>query len=91
MRTKITTEINGHVTITYEDDCGERVSREFFLSRDPGYVRELDSRQTFPQVCERLASTGNTLMCSRDELEDTIRREYRRMRRARRAEMLPRW
>ena len=82
MRTKITTDDHGYVTISYDDFLGERVTRTFFCPTNGGYVREQDSRGQYPQVCDGLSRRGNTLDCaSRAELPAMIRREYRAMRR----------
>lgn len=76
MRTTITTDTQGYVTIAYDDD-GERVSRTFFAPVDGGYVREVDSRGQYPQVCDKLYSRGSTLRATRAGLADVIRREWR--------------
>lgn len=82
MKTTITSDESGYVTISYDDKYDGRVTRRFFCPTDGGYVRESDAMHTYPQVCERLANTGSTLMCSsRDQLINLIRREYRAMRR----------
>ena len=83
MKTTIKSDSIGFVTVSY-DDCisGDRVTRTFFCPTGGGYVREQDSRQQYPQVCDRLSSRGSTLTCkSRDNLIDLIRHEYRAMRR----------
>jgi hypothetical protein len=45
-----------------------------------GIVREVDGALKYPQVCELLASRGNTLTADVGSLADVIRREYRAMR-----------
>lgn len=71
-------------TIRYEDDCGTMVERDFFAPAAGGYVKEnwSDPRQ----VCERLASTGNTLLWypSEGPLSQMIRRERAKALRAER-------
>jgi hypothetical protein len=86
MKTTITSDDQGYITISY--DCaytGERITRTFFCPINGGYVRE--SLHDYPQVCEQLAHHGSTLTCSsRGHLIDVIRREYRAMRRAEKRE-----
>lgn len=75
-------------TIRYTDALtGERVQRKFRAPvGEVGYVRELIAgRSDCPQVCERLAGMGVTLMASAESLPRVIRREYRRMVAAERA------
>jgi hypothetical protein len=85
-RMTLTTDpVTGRVTIAYTDSMsGERRTRAFTTTRPegPSYVIEIDQRGQYPQVCERLASTGSTLMAQRETLADVIRREYRAMRRS---------
>jgi hypothetical protein len=84
-RARITTSIGGgHVTISYTDAyTGERVTRTFGAPTGrEGYVVELDGRGGSRQVCDCLDRVGNTLMSSAERLAETIRREYRAMRRA---------
>jgi hypothetical protein len=85
-RTQITTDDYGYVTISYDHYyTGDRVTRTFFCPPDGGYVRE--SCDGYPQVCERLASMGNTLLAgSRETLPKLIRREYQAMRAAEKRE-----
>lgn len=87
MRMKITTDSIGYVTLEYDENSywgdGDRVSRVFMCPPDGGYVREMSDKGEWVQVCERLASLGSTLSCSScNALPDTIRREYRAMRKA---------
>lgn len=84
MRTKVTTDNIGRVTISYDAWYGERVTRTFTtMGVDGGYVIELDLTGGAKQICDRLARTGNTLYCARRaDLAKLIRREYRAMRRA---------
>lgn len=77
----IITEGNNSVTINYDDALsGERITRKFFSGGM--YVKESDSAKRYPQVCERLSSTGSTLMATSETLAAVIRREYNAMRRA---------
>ena len=91
MKTKITTDDQGRVTVEYDDDfhwTGETVrrTRVFTCPQEGGYVREKMSNGNWEQVCDKLASMGSTLSCSsRDVLVDLVRREYRAMRRAEKA------
>ena len=85
MRAKFATHpTSGHVTLEYTDADGARHSRTYSTTgRDGrGYVIDVDGKGGSRQVCERLASTGSTLMASRDTLPEVIRREYRAMRRS---------
>jgi len=84
MKTRITTDDFGRVTVEYDDAIdGTRRSRFFSCPTDGGYVYEYFwNNGTTSQVCEGLSRSGSTLTChSRDELVDLIRHEYRRMRR----------
>lgn len=83
-------DARGDVTLRYrdaDDIDNVEVCRRFTVpaSRDgrtPLYVIEhLGSGRT-AQVCEELASTGNTLMATPQSLARVIRHEYRAMRRA---------
>lgn len=94
MRTKITASGND---VTVERDCpytGKRISTTYFApytaSGRPGYVRIRDAAGRYPQVCEMLASSGNTLEATPDDLLSVIRREYRRALAAERREAM-RW
>lgn len=81
---RLTTDpVTGAVTIRYENYLGCPVERTFTTMRPTGasYVIEIDARSSYPQVCEKLSSRGPTLMAQRATLADTIRREYRAMRR----------
>jgi len=56
--------------------------RYFFADSSSGYVYENFGPMRHSQVCEKLAVSGPTLrMRDGESLADTIRREYRRMRR----------
>jgi len=83
MRTTITTDAAGYVTLSYDDEYEGRVTREFSVPPNGGYIREHLGNGRTTQPCEKLATRGNTLMASsRTALADVIRREYRAMRRA---------
>lgn len=69
-----------HASVTYTDAFeGHEVRLHCHASTDGGYVRLSDHSQ----VCEGLASTGNTLIWhpSQGPLVELLRREYKRMRR----------
>jgi hypothetical protein len=78
MRTKITVDSNGDVTVTGENPVGEMETTIYFVPTKGGYVRERDYAGRFPQVCERLSTRGNTLWSTRDALPGLIRRELQR-------------
>ena len=82
MKTKFKV-IRNYVEMCYVDDfSGQSRTRTFFVRNDGeiGYVKEVDSAGNYPQVCERLAGLGSTLMATVDSLPDVIRHEYRKMR-----------
>ena len=85
IRTSITQDSSGHVTIVYEDDDGSRTERRFSAPCDTGYIREHHRDGSTSQPCDRLASTGPTLRASRGSLMATIRREWRARQRQRRS------
>ena len=92
MRAKFTAYGDRKVVAEYDYDDPimgtERVSRAFGCRSDLGsYAHEImRSGETRP-ICEGLSRRGNTLMVSAGEkLIDVIRREYRAMVRAERAE-----
>lgn len=81
MRAKIYLD-GSHVHVEYDDHLNGRVRREFSNPVGGGYVREWDNAGNTRQVCEKLCSTGITLICHETQsLLDLIRREYRAMRR----------
>lgn len=85
MRTQITADpgYDNRVTLRYEDEGGELVTRDVFAPYGGGYVREDWSNPR--QVCERLERFGSTLIWSGSTpLVDLIRWEYRRRRAAQR-------
>jgi hypothetical protein len=82
MRTKITAQFND-VTVERTDlITGERTRTTYFVPHvsdgRAGYVRIRDTAGRYPQVCERLYGTGNTLMATEATLGAVIRRELRR-------------
>ena len=74
-RTTIRATSSNYVELSY--DCpmtGDRITEEFHCPRNGGYVRSGQS-----QVCENLASRGNTLYVGDEsELLPLIRREWRK-------------
>jgi len=83
MKTKITVDSNHYVTVERDDlFSGERTTTTYFAPHlsngQAGYVRIADRAGRFPQVCERLSSTGSTLMATPENLPAVIRRELRR-------------
>ncbi len=81
-RTKIESVSSNQAKITYYDDLSDEiVTREFFAPISGGYVREASA--SYPQVCERLYNTGNTLEWypKYGGLITSIRREWRRRQR----------
>lgn len=84
-RRRATIVDNGRrVTLIYSDDFGDTVTREFWIPNVTGraYVREGDK-----QVCYGLCRLGNTMTVDPGErLVDVIRKEWRAIRRAERAD-----
>lgn len=85
MKASFSIDTSGHVTLAYDDQDGDRVTREFTAPVGRGYVREWCNGE-WKQVCDRLSSMGSTLMGERATLINTIRREYSAMRSAERRE-----
>jgi len=89
MKTRITTDLVGRVTISYDrinNYAGYenmRIQRTFSTDGvNGGYVIEIDHYGTH-QICQQLNYSGHTLYCdNRADLPKIIRREYRAMRRA---------
>lgn len=92
MKARIGSDPN-ECTLSYDDPLtGDRVTREFWAPHGGGYIRDVTHQPGTlgEQVCARLARRGSTLRWHPEQgltLADTIRREYRRMRRA--AEVAP--
>ena len=83
MRTSITQDQQGYVTLCYDDPLlTARVTMTFFCPPDGGYVRIWRADGNHLQICNRLDVRGDTLISpSRDALLSVIRREYRAMKR----------
>jgi len=83
MRTSISQDRQGYVTLCYDDPIiADRVTMTFFCPPQGGYVRMWTQDGRHPQICERLARRGPTLISpTADALVKIIRREYRAMRR----------
>ena len=79
MKTRITVSGN-NVTVERDDPfSGERTTTTYFAPHNGGYVRIRDAAGRYPQVCDRLNSTGDTLsVLSADKLPALIRRELKR-------------
>ena len=76
MKTKITAKRNT-VTIERNDPVsGERIRTVYYTAN--GIVRLCDMDGNYPQVCDGLRSTGNTLRATPETLLAVIRRELRR-------------
>lgn len=93
MRAKIRQIDTNYVQISYNDRTDSRVTREFYVPVSGGYVRETalysngcERENHNAQVCVGLNPIGRALEAHPDTLLDTIRAEYRRMRRWERAE-----
>jgi hypothetical protein len=82
MKTTIKNLKPNRCSITFADGITDEIcSMELFAPIGGGYVKI--EANGYPQICERLTRTGNTLMWDgAGELADLIRREYRRMRRS---------
>lgn len=87
MKTTFRINDNSDVSIAYDMAVtGDRMLRRFYCPPSGGYVREALANGADRQVCDRLGSTGATIMSpSRALLLYTIKREYRAMRRKERA------
>jgi len=85
MKTTIEIQAENRCTIQFTDGLtGELVSLELFAPAKGGSVK-VEARG-YPQICERLASTGNALTWSPSigPLCELVRREYRKRRAAER-------
>ena len=81
-RTRIEETGSNRCSITYWDDAEDRaVTLDLFAPIDGGYVKFDDGRQ-FPQVCEMLYGSGDTLVWypRSGPLSALVRREWRRRR-----------
>src|SRR4051812_45868079 len=70
-RAKFTAEDN-YITLTAENEVGEVETTRYFVSRSEkgGYVKIHDKAGRFPQVCDKLYTTGPTLWATADTLAD---------------------
>ena len=94
MKTTVTVDSN-NVTVARDDPLtGERRITTYFVPHmsdgKAGYVRVRDTAGRYPQVCDGLNSTGDTLMATPETLPAVIRRELRRRNAADRREMMSR-
>jgi hypothetical protein len=82
MKTKIYETNQGTVVVSYDDTItGERLTREFMVPANGGYVREW-VRGDWKQICDGLSNRGDTLHLNKSgNLLGVIRSEYRAMRR----------
>jgi hypothetical protein len=80
-RTKITVDRNNVTVERNNPFTGERESTTYFVpfGTKSGYVRIHDRAGHYPQVCERLGRTGNTLTATPETLPAVIRSELRRL------------
>lgn len=84
MRTKITVDDYGDVSVLRDDPISGEITRVTYTVAPntspgrPSHVRIRDRAGQFPQVCERLSSTGRTLLATPESLPAVIRRELRR-------------
>ena len=79
MKTKITQIGFNRCTVEMDNAIfGEREVTEFYAPHAGGYVRRNNNQQS--QVCDGLASTGETLVWNaKTPLIELIRREYKKM------------
>lgn len=78
MRTKFTVNEDQSVTLQFTDIWGTDWEDTFSVYADGlGYVRRSDGRQ----ICDKLASTGEALMSTSENLLHVIKREYKRLKR----------
>lgn len=87
MKAKITLNTNGTVTLYCDQPdwslADGRIATTYFCPGSGGYVRIADGKN-YPQVCDKLSSSGSTLTCesSGEPLLRMIRREYQSLQRA---------
>ena len=83
MRTKISLNSDGTVTVQYQTKISNDIyARDFMTQPGAGYVRERFGND-WHQTCDKLMPYGAALTCpNRESLIDVIRAEYRAMRRA---------
>ena len=85
MRTRIRQITDNTVRIQYQNWMDEEIDETLFAPSDGGYVFVLQADGSTTQICDRLSSTGSTLIYSpkyHGRLVDLVRREYRKMRAA---------
>ena len=71
------------VTLEFDNDMGERVTRCFFVAGSKGgYVKEWDNRGGASQVCGKLRDRGYTLVSTHEGLLALIKREWNAAKRA---------
>ena len=68
---------SNYVTLSYDDDMGERITAEYFVPHNGGYVRDDHGNQ----ICAGLSTRGWTLEATPETLIAIIRREWRKNRR----------
>ena len=97
---KTTIKIDGNiVALSYDEQDWNgnttRITREFKVPAGGGYIREWDAeRKDWWQVCDGLASLGNTLHTHNGDLDNLlaiIRREWQAGKRADKAAERTRW
>lgn len=80
MQTTKISETEGGVRLEYTEMDGRAVVRNFFVTGSgpcSGYVREWQQDGSAEQVCDRLGSTGATLVCHHADLLALVRKEWR--------------
>jgi len=90
-RTTITSTQANRCTLTYEDDMGRTVERDFSAPQDGGYVREHHDSGNTTQPCERLSKFGATLIWHPSSRTPTLADLIRRERKAALAAERRRW
>ena len=88
MRTQIKEITSNRIRVQYVDWLDQIIDMTIGAPSDGGYVYQILADGSTTQVCDKLASTGSTLIYSpkyHGRLIDLIRREYRKGRRAEKA------
>lgn len=80
MKAKIVLESDGSVTLYRDGDCfiDERVSINYFVPLQGGYVRAFGINGRHSQVCDKLSYRGNALISTHENLLSLIRSEWRK-------------
>jgi hypothetical protein len=78
MAKAVFTTRNGMVSVSYDDEMGDRVTRTFRVLGS--YVYEVCEDGRHSQICEGLSTRGRTLQCDAQDLPAVIRRHYRILR-----------